>query len=35
VNVSVEVINFTPITMEHLYQLLKESPNYRENRPLL
>jgi calcineurin-like phosphoesterase family protein len=35
VNVSVEMINYTPLTMERLYQILKESPNYLENRPLL
>lgn len=35
VNVSVEVINYTPISMEHLYQILQESKGYNDNRPVL
>ncbi|MGD0534668.1 MAG: metallophosphoesterase family protein [Methanoregula sp.] len=34
VNVSVEVINYTPITMEEIYHIIQESKNYRDNRPV-
>lgn len=33
VNVSVEAINFAPITMEEIYNIIQESKNYRDNRP--
>lgn len=32
VNVSCEMINYTPITMEKIYSIIKESVNYRDNR---
>jgi len=35
VNVSVEVINYTPITMERIYEIIQESKNYNDNRPFL
>jgi len=34
VNVSVEVINYTPITMEDIYNIIQESKNFRDNRPV-
>jgi calcineurin-like phosphoesterase family protein len=34
VNVSVEVINFTPISMEEIYNIIQESKNYHDNRPV-
>jgi calcineurin-like phosphoesterase family protein len=35
VNVSCEVINFTPLSMEDLYTILQESKNYEDNRKFL
>lgn len=32
VNVSVEVINYTPISMEEIYTIVQESKNYNTNR---
>lgn len=34
VNVSVEAINYTPITMEEIFNIIQESKNYRDNRPV-
>lgn len=34
VNVSVEVINYTPISMEEIYKIVQESKNYNGNRPV-
>lgn len=35
INVSVEVINYTPINMEDLYKIIKESKDYCANRQFL
>jgi len=35
VNVSCEVINFSPISMEDIYTIIQESKNYRANRAVL
>jgi calcineurin-like phosphoesterase family protein len=32
VNVSVEMINFTPISMESIYNIVKESANFKDDR---
>jgi len=34
VNVSVEAINYTPITMEEIYSIIQESKSYNDNRPV-
>lgn len=33
VNVCVERINYTPISMEEIYKIVQESKNYHDNRP--
>jgi calcineurin-like phosphoesterase family protein len=35
VNVSVEMINYTPITMEKIYNIIEESKTYKDNRKYL
>ena len=35
VNVSVEMINYTPITMEKIYKIVEESKTYKDNRKYL
>lgn len=35
INVSVEAINFSPITMAQIYDIVQESKNYHDNRPVL
>jgi calcineurin-like phosphoesterase family protein len=35
INVSVEMINYTPITMEKIYNIIEESNTYKDNRKFL
>ena len=35
VNVSVEMINYTPLNIEEIYNIIKESENYNDNRWIL